>query len=47
MKLRIKRWKVVHIASEVSSFLWSDHLRSVVMLQRRGEEGGELMFVGT
>ena len=47
MKLRIKRWRAVRIASEVSSFLWSDHLRSVVILRRRGKEGGELMFVGT
>lgn len=47
MKLRIKRWRVVRITSEVSSFLWSDHLRSVVMLRRRGKEGGELIFIGT
>ena len=47
MKLRIKRWRVVRIASEFPSFLWPDHLKSVVMLRRRGEEGGELIFVDT
>ena len=37
---------MVHIASEWSSFVSSDHLSSVVMLRRLGKQGGDQILRG-
>lgn len=47
MELRVKRWTMVRIAREGSSFVSSDHLSYVVMLRRLGMEGGGQILVGS